>query len=110
MISLVISLVVLLCGYLVYGKIVEKIFDPDDRETPAVAMNDGVDCVPIKTGKSKKSSLIAALPATFMSAVSMTYILMAEEGLGLSAVVSYPIGIAFALALFAFYLMKLKNR
>jgi len=52
MISLVISLVVLLCGYLVYGKIVEKIFDPDDRETPAVAMNDGVDCVPIKTGKA----------------------------------------------------------
>ena len=64
----------------------------------------------LKEGKSKKSSLIAALPATFMSAVSMTYILMAEEGLGLSAVVSYPIGIAFALALFAFYLMKLKNR
>lgn len=64
----------------------------------------------LKEGKSKKSSLIAALPATFMSAVSMTYILMAEEGLGLSAVVSYPIGIAFALALFAFYLTKLKNR
>ena len=52
MISLAISLVVLLCGYLVYGKIVEKIFGPDDRETPAVTINDGVDCVPIKTGKA----------------------------------------------------------
>ena len=34
---------------------------------------------------SKNASFIAAVPATFMSAVSCTYIMMAGEGLGLSA-------------------------
>ena len=52
MISLFISLAVLVIGYLVYGKVTNKIFAPDDRETPAVAINDGVDCVPMKTWKA----------------------------------------------------------
>ena len=52
MISLLISLVVLLVGFLVYGKITERVFSPDDRQTPAVAINDGVDCVPMKPWKA----------------------------------------------------------
>ena len=52
MISLLISFVILIIGYFVYGRVTEKIFSPDDRETPAVAINDGVDCVPMKTWKS----------------------------------------------------------
>ena len=52
MISLLISFAVLILGYLVYGKVCEKIFAPDDRQTPAVAINDGVDCVPMKTWKA----------------------------------------------------------
>lgn len=52
MISLFISFVVLIVGYIVYGRVTEKIFSPDDRETPAVAINDGVDCVPMKTWKA----------------------------------------------------------
>ena len=48
MISLLISLAVLLVGYLVYSRVVEKVFAPDDRQTPAIAINDGVDCVPMK--------------------------------------------------------------
>ena len=52
MISLLISLAVLLIGFLVYGKITEKVFAPDDRQTPAVAINDGVDCVPMKPWKA----------------------------------------------------------
>lgn len=51
MISLLISLAVLLIGFFVYGRITEKIFAPDDRPTPAVAINDGVDRVPMKTRK-----------------------------------------------------------
>lgn len=43
-------------------------------------------------------SLMAALPALFMSAVSCTYILMADEGLRLPQSIAYPVGIAFALA------------
>ncbi len=43
MITFVLSLVALLAGYFVYGRFVEKMFDPDDRVTPAIAKADGVD-------------------------------------------------------------------
>ena len=52
MVSLAISFVVLIVGYLVYGRITEKIFAPDDRQTPAIAINDGVDCVPMSKWKA----------------------------------------------------------
>ena len=45
MISLLISFAVLIVGYIVYGRVAEKVFAPDDRQTPAIAINDGVDCV-----------------------------------------------------------------
>ena len=51
------------------------------------------------------SSLITALPAAFMTAVTMTYILMAPEGFSLSASIAYPLGIGIAVALFAWYLL-----
>lgn len=63
----------------------------------------------IKTSKHRFFSLITALPATFMSAVSLTYILMANEGFGLSATIAYPAGIAFASVLFIIYLIKLST-
>ena len=52
MISLLLSLAVLVIGYLVYGRLTEKVFSPDDRQTPAIAVNDGVDCVPMKPWKA----------------------------------------------------------
>ncbi len=52
MISFLISLAALLVGYLFYGKFVEKTFSPDDRKTPAIEINDGVDCIPMKTWKA----------------------------------------------------------
>jgi len=52
MISLIISLIVLLVGFLLYGRLVERVFAPDDRRTPAVEINDGVDCVPMKPWKA----------------------------------------------------------
>ena len=45
MISFIICLALLIGGYFVYGKVVENTFAPDDRETPAVKINDGVDYV-----------------------------------------------------------------
>ena len=45
MISFFICLAILIVGYFTYGKIVDDTFGPDDRETPAVAINDGVDFV-----------------------------------------------------------------
>ena len=44
-ISFLICLALLVGGYFVYGKVVENTFAPDDRETPAVKINDGVDYV-----------------------------------------------------------------
>ena len=52
MISLILSMAVLLVGFAVYGKVTEKVFGPDDRQTPAIAINDGVDCVPMKPWKA----------------------------------------------------------
>ena len=52
MISLFVSIAVLIVGYLVYGRVTEKIFSPDDRTTPAIRKNDGVDFVPMKTWKA----------------------------------------------------------
>ncbi|MCR4841005.1 MAG: carbon starvation protein A [Lachnospiraceae bacterium] len=52
MISFFVALAVLILGYFTYGKLVEKLFVPDERRTPAVEINDGVDCVPIKTWKA----------------------------------------------------------
>ena len=43
MISFFLCLALLIGGYFVYGKVVENTFGPDDRETPAVKINDGVD-------------------------------------------------------------------
>jgi len=42
----------LLAGYFIYGKLVEKIFDPrPERKTPATSMADGVDYVPMSDKK-----------------------------------------------------------
>lgn len=45
MITFIISLIALVGGYFIYGRFVEKTFGPDDRETPAVRMADGVDYI-----------------------------------------------------------------
>ncbi len=44
--------------------------------------------------QEKRLHWIASIPATFMTAVSMTYILQAPEGFGLSTAISYPGGLA----------------
>ena len=51
MISFIISLVALVLGYIVYGAIMERVMRPDDRETPAVRLADGVDYVALPTWK-----------------------------------------------------------
>ena len=45
MISFIIALLALVAGYFFYGKLVEKVFGPDDRPTPAVSKADGVDYI-----------------------------------------------------------------
>ena len=45
MVTFTLSLLALVVGYLIYGRVVERIFAPDGRPTPAVSMADGVDYV-----------------------------------------------------------------
>ena len=48
MITFIISIVLLIAGYFIYGKIIEKIFGIDSqRITPAISKPDGVDYVPL---------------------------------------------------------------
>ena len=50
--SFIISLIVLVMGYFVYGSFVDKVFGPDpSKPTPAVAKQDGVDFIPMPTWK-----------------------------------------------------------
>jgi len=51
MITFLIAFAALILGYFTYGKLAERIFGPDDRETPAVAQADGVDYVEMPTWK-----------------------------------------------------------
>jgi len=64
----------------------------------------------IKNNKNKWDSLISAVPATFMSGVTSTYILVAKEGLRLSTIVAYPLGLIFAAACFGIYVRALSKR
>ena len=56
---------------------------------------------------------ITAVPATFMSAVSATYFLMAPECLGafgIGASIAYPVGIVIALAFLALFLLATRKQ
>ncbi len=63
----------------------------------------------LKNNQNKLCSLITAVPAAFMSAVSLTYILMAKEGFRLSQNIAYPAGLCFAIGLFAVYMIILRR-
>ena len=53
MISFFVCLAILIIGYCLYSKLVEKIFGPEfDRKTPALVHPDGVDYMPMKPWRS----------------------------------------------------------
>ena len=51
MITFTLCLALLLVGYLLYGRLVERVFGPDDRLTPALTKADGVDYLPLPSWK-----------------------------------------------------------
>lgn len=51
MVSFTLCLLALVAGYFIYGRFVERIFGPDNRQTPATLKNDGVDFMPLPTWK-----------------------------------------------------------
>lgn len=52
------GLVVLIVGGALYGTLIERIFKPDDRPTPAVSKQDGVDYVPMNKWKNSLINLL----------------------------------------------------
>jgi carbon starvation protein CstA len=52
------GLLILVCGYFLYGKIIEKIFGPDDREVPAKKNFDGLDYMVLPDWKNKLIQLL----------------------------------------------------
>jgi carbon starvation protein CstA len=52
MITFFACIAVLILGYIFYGRLVEKIFVPSDKPTPAVANPDGIDYVPMSNAKA----------------------------------------------------------
>ncbi len=58
MITFIIGLVILIVGGILYGALCQKIFKPDDRQTPAVRLNDGVDYVPMSKWKNSLIQLL----------------------------------------------------
>ena len=51
MITFTLALVLLIGGYFIYGRYVDRVFGPDDRKTPAITKADGVDFIPLPTWK-----------------------------------------------------------
>ena len=64
----------------------------------------------LKKGRYRFGSLLTAFPAAFMTAVSITYILIAQEGFSLNRTVSYISGVSAALVLLIIYLIVLLRR
>ena len=58
----------------------------------------------------KQIHWIATIPAVFMTAVSITYILVAPEGLKLSTSIGYPLGIAVAVGALAVFLVAANKK
>lgn len=60
--------------------------------------------------QNNKSHWIASAPATLMTGVSITYIMMAPEGFKLSAAISYPVGGIVAIGALAYFISKANKK
>lgn len=58
MATFLLGLVILIGGAALYGRFCEKVFGPDDRQTPAYTKQDGVDFVPMKEWKNSLINLL----------------------------------------------------
>lgn len=90
MVTFLIGIAILFLGYIFYSRFVERVFTPDDRETPAFANKDGVDFVPISKGRNALIHLL--------NIAGMGPIIGAVQGIlfGPIAFLLIPIGCIFA--------------
>jgi len=52
MITFIIGIVILFFGYVFYSRFVDKIFEPDDRPTPAHNLKDNIDYIPMSKNRN----------------------------------------------------------
>lgn len=58
MLCFILGIVILVAGYMTWGRLVERILAPDDRITPAISNFDGVDYVPLPRWKNMLIELL----------------------------------------------------
>ena len=90
MITFSCGILILFIGYNLYSRYIEKVFAPDDRKTPAHALSDGVDYVPMP---KNRNALIHLL-----NIAGMGPIIGAVQGIlfGPIAFILIPLGCIFA--------------
>ncbi|MBQ3819131.1 carbon starvation protein A, partial [bacterium] len=52
MVTFIIGIIILLLGYVFYSSFVDRIFEPDDRLTPANKNKDNVDYIPMSKNRN----------------------------------------------------------
>ena len=94
MLTFILCIAALVVGYIFYGKRVDRIFGSDDRETPAITLNDGVDFVPMKGWKIFLVQLlnIAGLGPIFGETKKMDLIVGSNDLVACEAVTSKIMG------------------
>ncbi len=106
MITFIIGILILVFGYIFYSKYVESQFGPSDRETPAHAIQDGVDFVPIS---KRRNTLIHLL-----NIAGMGPIIGAIQGIlfGPIAFILIPLGCIFAGGVHDYFagMLSVRNR
>jgi len=56
--TFILGIAILILGGAIYGRFCEKVFEPDNRKTPAFTKQDGVDYVPMKKWKNMLINLL----------------------------------------------------
>ena len=106
MITFILGIVFLILGYIFYSKYVDKIFEPDDRPTPAHKNNDSVDFVPMS---KNRNALIHLL-----NIAGMGPIIGAIQGIlfGPIAFILIPLGCVFAGGVHDYFagMLSVRNR
>jgi len=104
MILFIIGLLMLIVGGHIYGKYCEKVFQPDDRPTPAITMADGIDYVVMPSWKNKLIELL--------NIAGTGPILGPIQGIlfGPIAFITIPIGCVFAGALHDYFVGMISVR
>ena len=106
MITFIVGILILVFGYLLYSRYVDKVFTPDDRPTPANELRDNVDFIPM----SKSSNALIHL----LNIAGMGPIIGAIQGIlfGPIAFILIPLGCILAGGVHDYFagMLSIRNR